>query len=112
MRILFVENHQVFADTVIAAFLSDDEVTVVPTLRAALALDANTFDVALVDYDLDDVKGDAVVRELRRASPLIPIVAVSSHADGNAALLAAGANAACPKAEFAKRRSMLTELSG
>jgi hypothetical protein len=35
MRILFVENHQVFAETVIGEFLAAHDVSVVPTVSAA-----------------------------------------------------------------------------
>ncbi len=59
-----------------------------------------SFDAALVDYDLPDGKGDVIVRALRRADPDVPIVAISSHAEGNAALRAAGADETCAKADF------------
>jgi hypothetical protein len=55
VQILFIENHVVFAATVVMKFLGQHSVTVVPSLQAAReALRAGAFDVMLVDYDLDD----------------------------------------------------------
>ena len=70
----------------------------------------NQFDVALVDYDLDDFKGDAFVRRLREMERTTPVVAVSAHDDGNAALVAAGANAICAKGEFAHIGEVLQQI--
>ena len=101
MRILFVENHSVFADNVMRQFLSQHTVTIVPDLSAARqTLRAGEFDLVLVDYDLDDGKGDALVREIRASSAPIPTIGVSSHDEGNAALRRAGAMAICSKMQF------------
>ncbi|HEX4609823.1 MAG TPA: hypothetical protein VH092_16615 [Urbifossiella sp.] len=54
-----------------------------------------------MDYDLDDRKGSEVVAFLQQIELRPRVIAVSAHADGNAALLAAGADAACPKMRFA-----------
>ncbi len=55
MRILYVENHEVFAANVIRQFLSRHSVTVAPSLSAARqALVTGSFDLLLVDYDLDE----------------------------------------------------------
>lgn len=101
MRILYVENHEVFAANVIRAFLSQHRVTVVPSLAAAReAWSGNAHDLLIVDYDLDDGKGDAFVREVRAADAQVVIIAASSHDEGNAALSRAGANAVCEKLKF------------
>jgi len=100
MKILFVENHEVFASTVIAQFLSEHDVIVVPTIAQAMSMLSGTFDVALVDYDLPDGKGTEVVRALRANGFEGGIVAVSSHDEGNAALRAAGATRTCSKKDF------------
>lgn len=63
MRILFVENHAPFAQVAIAQFLAGHDVIVAPSLAAARAA-KGPFDVVLIDYDLDDGKGDVLVREL------------------------------------------------
>ena len=101
MRILWVENHPRFVAVVRQQFLAGHELTVVPSIEAArAAADGGTFDAALVDFDLDDGKGDVLVRELRERFPGLAIVATSSHEEGNQALAAAGANAVCGKLEF------------
>ncbi len=101
MRILMVENHATFASTVASQFLAAHEVTIVPSLATARAALAKGFDAVLVDYDLDDGKGEVLVRELVAASFSGRIVAISSHDEGNAALKVAGAHACCPKLRFA-----------
>ena len=111
MRILFVENHRVFATIAIAEFLADHVVTIAPSIATAISLlDQQTFDTALVDYDLDDGKGTEVVRHLKRHAPQTRIIAVSSHDRGNTALLQAGANAACPKPNFHNITKLLNQL--
>ncbi len=103
MRILFIENHDQFASVVIRAFLSKHEVTVVPDITSALdCFDNNEYDVLLVDYDLDDGKGDQLVRKIRKNDSQVKIVAVSAHERGNAALLESGADAVCSKIEFSE----------
>ena len=101
MNILYLENHAIFAEQVTRQFLGAHRVTVVPSLTAARSsLALGGFDLILSDYDLDDGKGEEFVRECRVAHPLLPIIAVSSHEAGNAALVAAGASAVCSKMEF------------
>jgi DNA-binding response OmpR family regulator len=101
MKILYVENHPVFAAQVCQQFLSAHSVRVVSSLAAARdALAADNYDLLLVDYDLDDGKGDELVRASRILYPKLKIVAASAHEAGNAALLKAGASAVCGKMEF------------
>lgn len=109
MRILFVDNHPEFTATVVASFLHEHDVVIVPTIAAAKELvTASAFDVVLVDYDLDDGKGDEVVRWLSQVSTRPRVIAVSARATGNAALRAAGADAICSKLEFAKIATWLS----
>jgi DNA-binding response OmpR family regulator len=108
MRLLFVENHAVFAQTVVEAFLGGFEVIVVPSLaEARRRFAAGAFDAALVDFDLDDGKGEEIVRELRGRGFRGKIVAVSSHDEGNARLVAAGASSVCKKGDFRRIREHL-----
>ena len=104
MRILFVENHAVFAAQVCQQFPSAHAVKViVPSLAAAReALAAEEYHLLLSDYDLDDGKGDELVRECRGQRPQLPVIAVSAREAGNTALLQAGAWAAGSKMEFHK----------
>ena len=113
MRILWVENHPHFARMAGRAFLAGHAVTVVPSLSAARqALADSAFDVILVDYDLDDGKGTELVRWLRTLPESPPVVATSSHDDGNEALRAAGADAVCGKMRFAEIGCVLARLAG
>lgn len=111
MKLLFVDNHADFTATVIECFLRDDEVVVVPTIAAAKErFQASQFDVVFVDYDLDDGKGDELVRWLRARDANAKIIAVSAREIGNEALVAAGANTQCPKPSFARIHTVLKEL--
>lgn len=101
MNILYVENHSVFAENVKQQFLSRHCVTIVPSLSGARQkLASETFDILLVDYDLDDGKGDELINELRVSGRLITAIGVSSHDEGNTALIKAGATAVCSKMDF------------
>jgi DNA-binding response OmpR family regulator len=101
MNILYVENHAVFAENVKQQFLSRHSVAVAPSLAAARQeMLGGSFDLLLIDYDLDDGKGDELVRELRASGNQITIIGVSSHNEGNAALIKAGATTVCSKMEF------------
>jgi len=112
MRILYVENHAVFAANVISQFLSRHSVTVAPSLSAAhQALEAASFDLLLVDYDLDDGKGDALVKELHASSRPMLAIGVSSHDEGNSAMLRAGAVAVCSKRHFDRIQSVIDSVT-
>lgn len=111
MRILFVENHARFAEIVVRQFLAEHEVTITGTLAGARALLADTqFEVVLLDYDLDDGKGDVLLPELKALNPPPWVVAASSHAAGNEALQRAGADVVCSKTDFARIQVVLTNL--
>jgi DNA-binding NarL/FixJ family response regulator len=112
MNLLWVENHDQFARTATRQFLADHVVTVVPSLAAAReALARGLFEVVLIDFDLDDGKGDELVRELK-ASPTCPkVIATSSHEDGNRALMEAGADAVCSKLKFAAINQVLMQMA-
>jgi DNA-binding response OmpR family regulator len=111
MRILFADNHREFTATVTRMFLAEHEVVVVPTIAEARAAFAATYDVVLVDYDLDDGKGDALVSWIRDVAADQKLVAISSRDDGNERLRAAGADATCAKIDFAAIGWVLAELS-
>jgi DNA-binding response OmpR family regulator len=112
MKILYVENHAVFAENVKRQFLSHHLVTVVPSLFAARrAMLGEAFDVVLVDYDLDDGKGDELVRALRLSHSNVAIIGVSSHEEGNAALMRAGAAAVCSKMNFDQIQKVIDRIA-
>jgi CheY-like chemotaxis protein len=111
VKILYLENHSIFAQQVISQFLKSHQVTVAPTVAAARqALASERFDLVLSDYDLDDRKGDEFVRECRAAHLHLPIIAVSSHEAGNAALIKAGASAVCSKMEFQRIEEVIKSI--
>jgi DNA-binding response OmpR family regulator len=102
MRVLYVEDHRVFAETVAAQFLAAHEVVIAGSVAAAreVLATAAAYDVVLIDYDLPDGKGTAVVQQLRLARFAGRIIAVSAKDEGNRELCAAGAHATCKKAEL------------
>ncbi len=111
MKILYVENHTVFAAQVCQQFLSAHMVRVVPTLAAARhALGSDNYDLLIVDYDLDDGKGDELVRACRILHPSLKIIAGSAHEAGNTALVKAGASAVCGKMEFDRIAEVIARL--
>jgi len=108
MKILFIENHSIFAQQVINCFLQAHQVKVVPRLsEARVSLAQERFDVVLVDYDLDDGKGEELVRELRQAGNRIKLIGVSARTDGNESLLNAGVDAFCSKMDFARIQELI-----
>lgn len=112
MRILFVENHVRFARITRLHFLSDHEVAVVPSLNAAREqLQNSSFDIVLLDFDLDDGKGVELFAVIENLAVRPYVVAISSHADGNALLKKAGADEICPKNEFHKIEFVLRSFA-
>ena len=112
MKILFVENHRLFAETVIDQFLRDHEIVLAATIAEARAAIHTEFHVALVDYDLPDGKGTDVVRALRTIGFSGTIVAISSRDEGNAELRAAGANVTCSKKDFRRIADVIAQPLG
>lgn len=111
MRILFVEDHEVFARTAAAELLGGHEVTFAPDLRRGAALLASgSFDVLLLDHDLPDGTGVELVAPARRAG--VEVIAASGLESNNAALLAAGAALACRKDRFGELPALLAWLGG
>jgi DNA-binding response OmpR family regulator len=83
VRILMVENHETFAATITGEFLQELHVVRTGSVLEALDLFRTAqFDVALVDFDLDDVKGDIFIRRVREMRSAFPIVAISARDDG------------------------------
>ena len=112
IRILFIENHAVFAKTVTQIFLAAYQVKVVPSMQSALEeLKSNSrYHLILIDYDLDDCKGDEITKKIRQTYPDIKIIATSSHSKGNNLMFKAGAHAICGKMEFKKIQSVIDDI--
>ena len=111
MKILFIENHAVFAKTVTSSFLKNYSVDIVPSIKQAEEkLSLAHYDIALVDYDLDDGKGDQITTKINTLYPETKIIAVSSHSKGNNLILNAGADAICGKMEFQKINNAIASI--
>ena len=111
MRILIVDDHDAFARVVVQQFLPTHHVVLVATLAGARAeLEAGPFDAVLVDDDLVDGGGEALVSELSRRRPELRLVGISAHPEGNARLRAAGAHASCEKRDFGQIGEVLASL--
>ena len=112
MRLLWVENHAVFARMAGRQFLAADNLTIVPSLaQARELLTAMTFHVVLLDYDLNDGKGTSLIEVIRKLPSIPLVVATSAHEEGNRLLLAAGADAVCPKSRFGEMEKILSRVA-
>jgi CheY-like chemotaxis protein len=111
MLILYVENHEVFARITASQFLAEHDVTVVATVAEAKThLQQHSYGLVLVDYDLDDAKGDELVRWIRQRGYRAHIVAVSAKDEANQFMTEAGADAACNKLNFNQLPAILAYL--
>ena len=100
-EILWVENNPRFIKAATGQFLTAHRLTIVADLAGARKLLAErSFDAILLDYDLDDGKGDELLPDIARLAPRPPVIATSSHDRGNAALMSAGADVICGKTRF------------
>jgi CheY-like chemotaxis protein len=113
MVLLWVENHPVFVQVAGHQFLSGHDVTVVPSLAEAReALAARSFDAILLDHDLDDGKGTALIPFLQELPRRPVVIATSALEEGNEALRRAGADGVCAKKDFARIEALLAALTG
>jgi CheY-like chemotaxis protein len=111
VRLLWVENHAVFARLAGRQFLAGHDLTVVGSLASAKAVLAErAFDAVLLDYDLDHGKGVSLLDFIRQLPAVPVVIAASAHEEGNALLVAAGADAACPKGRFAEIGAVLDRV--
>lgn len=112
MQILFIENHVTFANTVVRTFLNEYKVVTVPSINSAIKkLQSEiVFDIALIDYDLDDGKGDKLTKIIKHSYPKVKIIATSSHSNGNSLIKSAGADAICEKMDFRNIKSVINSL--
>ena len=111
MKILFVENHAVFARVVTDNFLQEHQVTIATCVAEAIkAFNTKEYDVTLVDYDLDDGKGAELVQAIRIRGMPVKVVGVSAHELGNSEMLRVGADAICGKMQFEKITEVLDTL--
>lgn len=101
MKILFVENHKIFANLITRRLLAQHDVAIVPSLKESRrVLQNDYFDLVLIDYDLDDGKGSELIEELKTREIVPVIIGISSHEKGNEILLNRGADTICSKKEL------------
>ncbi len=111
MKILYIENHEVFAKTVCNLFLSSYEVSLTPSIKLAkFLLETNNFDIVLVDFDLDDGKGDEITTWIKINYPGLKIIATSSHQAGNDKIILAGADSVCAKNNFKNIQTIIDSV--
>lgn len=111
MRILFVENHEVFAAIVEKEFLFDFDVVRTGTVKDSWDLFLkNEFDLCLVDYDLDDGKGSELIQRIVSCGRKTKIIGISSHERGNQELLKSGAGEICSKMQFSRIRKVVETI--
>ncbi len=83
IRILVVDDDELFFQTLEMAFYETKvELTWAPDGKSALrSLEANEFDIAVVDFDLPDSKGDEVATKIKSISPEVQIVFATGHSE-------------------------------
>jgi DNA-binding response OmpR family regulator len=73
-RILYVEDHKLFGET-ISRLLSDYEVTIMPTLAKGLACARQEkFDLYLLDFNLPDGDGIELCRQIKTFDTETPVL--------------------------------------
>ncbi len=110
VRLLIVDDHDMFADSLRLALSTEDDLTVVgtaPTLAAARAMIvADAPDVVLLDHRLPDGLGVDSIVELKALRPSAKIVVLTAAAED--AMLVTATEAGC--AGFILKTSALDEL--
>jgi hypothetical protein len=97
VNILYLENHAVFAQQVTRLFLSAHRVTIVSSLAVARSAIASNTSIWFSPTTISMMVRGGVCSRMSRQISWLPIIAVSSHEAGNAALGTAGASAVCSK---------------
>lgn len=97
VRVLVVDDHRMFAESLVRLFSDEDDLDVVGVAASAReALELTTElqpDVVVLDYKLPDLDGAATVEVLRNASKNTEIVMLTGYADDSA--LATALQAGC-----------------
>lgn len=114
MKILLIEDLDLFAAYLTSMFLGEHEVSRARSAAEAISIARDaSFDLFLVDYDLEGDKGTDFVAWLRdESASKKPVIAISARAVGNEKLEKAGANARCPKLEVARIRQVIATVCG
>tara|TARA_Y100000588_G_C13578254_1_gene637567 strand:- start:153 stop:497 length:345 start_codon:yes stop_codon:yes gene_type:complete len=112
MKILLIEDLDLFAAYLTSMFLGEHEVSRARSAAEAISIAREgDFDLFLVDYDLEGDKGTDFVEWLRgEAAKSAPVIAISARSVGNEKLEKAGANARCAKLEIARIQQVIASL--
>lgn len=85
VRVVIVDDHRVLAELLTAAWSTSDEVAVIESVgTAAEAIDTVSAvqpDVVILDYDLPDTDGVAVVASIKEACPACRVLMLTSYTD-------------------------------
>lgn len=85
IRVLVVDDHQMFADSLVRLLGDEDDIAVLGTARtgaeALEALEPTQPDVVLLDFQLPDLDGAAAAREILAATPTARIVVLTGFSD-------------------------------
>ncbi|MFB9552672.1 response regulator transcription factor [Streptomyces roseoviridis] len=101
IRVLVVDDHRVFAESLAAALAAEPDIDVAAAGSGPAALrcldrgaaEGRRFDVLLVDADLGDADGVAWAGELRESRPGVRVVVLAEKDDARRAALALQAGA-------------------
>jgi DNA-binding NarL/FixJ family response regulator len=82
-RILILDDHQVFAESLGRLLADEDDLVVVRiTTEASVAVDTvrtSSIDVAILDIEMPEVNGIEVTHEIKRHSPTTQVLILSAH---------------------------------
>lgn len=85
IRVVIVDDHRVLAELLTAALSTSDEVAVIESVGTAAeaigAVRARQPDVVVLDYDLPDADGVAVVSSIKDACPTCRVLMLTSYTD-------------------------------
>lgn len=111
MKILFIEDNLEFQHWVINDFLQDhDIVSSIDGSGGIKAFDEESFDLVLLDYQMDEVHGPEVIRYIRNKDGDIPVIAMSMEDRLNEELIVLGATAALAKRFVDQLPMLITEV--
>jgi two-component system, NarL family, response regulator NreC len=113
-RVGIVDDHRLFREALKALLTSQSGIHVVAEAdlghTGKAIAERDDVDVVLVDWHLPDMSGDAVVREIHRRRPLLPLVAVTMYSDAQHMAEARAAGAAGYVSKEAGFAELLTTI--
>ena len=98
IRVVVVDDHEMFAESIARALDRADEIQVVAIARSCAegtsAITTHRPDIAVVDYQLPDGDGARLTTSIRELSPESRVIILTGHGEGRIALAALEAGAA------------------